>query len=189
MQKNLAEIITDISRSGSTGILTLSMSNDTALFKIFFRKGSIYHLTHSTCKDNDCLVNIKDRQFAAAAFMPGAQVEIENRALMAQQDIIALIRSTGKTVEWKGGADGGTVKPIQSAPPSKGMEGLSTARLEEELLNCIGPVAPMILAKALDAAGLKEGAIGSLTELQRLLKGITDQLPQEQREPFLKKFS
>ena len=73
MQKPLADVIAEISRSGNTGILTIGVKNDPSLFKIFFRAGAIYHITHGTCRDMDCLIKLSGLELEAGFFMSGAR--------------------------------------------------------------------------------------------------------------------
>ena len=88
MEKNLGEVIEEISAEGKTGILSISVKNDNCLFKVFFRNGNIYHITHGTCRDSECLYKIPALDMDAGFFMSGAQVEIKNADMPVTQDII-----------------------------------------------------------------------------------------------------
>ncbi|OGW42511.1 MAG: hypothetical protein A2010_17430 [Nitrospirae bacterium GWD2_57_9] len=190
MQKNIADIVSEICEARVTGILSLSLKNDSALFKIFFRNGAIYLITHSTCKDRECLMKMSEHQFLTGLFMPGAQVDThQNGSSIPSDEVILILRKANKTIEWSGQWDGRVRAP--------GKDGISTtivdsgiiAQLEEELVNVAGPVGPMVLAQAYDSCGLKPGQSITRTEFQRLVLAISGKLPDEQKIPFLKKFN
>jgi hypothetical protein len=190
MQKNIADIVSEICEARVTGILSLSLKEDSALFKMFFRNGSIYHITHSTCKDRECLMRIGEHKFLTGFFMPGAQVDShQNGAPGPSNEIILMFKKANKTIEWSGQWDG-------RARPS-GNESISTtivesgiiARVGEELVNIAGPVGPMVLVQAYDSCGLNPGQPITKPEFQRLLQAISGKLPEEQKKPFLKKFN
>lgn len=190
MQKNIADIVSEICDARVTGILSLSVKNDTALFKIFFRNGAIYHITHSTCKDRECLTKISEHLFLTGLFMPGAHVEThQNGSSIPSDEVIMIFRRTGKTIDWSGQWDG--------RARTSGKEGISTTivdsgiieKMEEELVNIAGPVGPMVLAQAYDSCTLKSGQPITKTEFQRLVQAIGGKLPEEQKKPFLKKFN
>lgn len=190
MQKNIAEILSEICEAKVTGILSLSLKNDSALFKIFFRNGTIYHITHSTCKDRECLMKVSEHQFLTGLFMPGAQVDtFRNVSPIPSDEVILFFRKANKKIEWTGQWDG--------RAGASGKEGIATtivdssvvARLEEEIVNLAGPVGPMVLAQAYDFCRLKPGDPITKTEFQRLVQAISGKLPQEQKSQFLKIFN
>lgn len=188
MQRNIADIITEICEAKVTGILSLSLNNDSSLFKVFFRDGTIYHITHSTCKDHECIARIPGHNFVTGLFMPGAQVDIQNGLPMSNQEIIASVRKAGKTIEWGGRWDG-SQRPAQDGGIISTLVDTSVMnKMAEELLNTAGPVASLVLANAYTSCGLKEGQRITKTEFHRLVKTISGQLPDEHRESFLKKF-
>jgi hypothetical protein len=189
MRKNLADIITEIGNAKATGILTLSLSNDSSLFKIFFRNGYVYHITHSTCKDKQCLVKMADHTFLLGQFMPGAQVDMQNESVISNEELIDLVRKANKTVEWGGGPGGSGKAAGDSGISSTVVDAGAMARMNEELLNVVGPVAVMVLANAYSTCGLKQGQPLMKNEFQRLIKAIGEQLPGEQRNEFLNKFT
>lgn len=190
MQKNIADIVSEICNARVTGILSLSLKNDSALFKIFFKNGVIYHITHSTCKDRECLVKVSDHQFLNGIFMPGAQVDThQNGSSMPSDEVILIFRRAGKTIEWSGQWDG-------RARPT-GKESISTTivdnaiieKMGEELVNLAGPVGPMVLTQAYGSCGLKSGEPLTKVEFYRLVQAIGAKLPEEHKSSFLKKFN
>lgn len=189
MQKNIADIVSEICQARVTGILSLSVKKDSALFKIFFRNGAIYHITYNSCKDRECLMEISEHQFLTGLFMPGAQVDTHQGSSIPSAEVILIFRKANKTIEWNGQWDG--------RARASGKEGISTAivdsgiieRMGEELVNVAGPVGPMVLAQAYDSCGLRPGQSITKTEFQRLVQAIIGKLPEEQKTPFLKKFN
>jgi hypothetical protein len=187
MKKNLADIIAEIGNAKATGILTLSLSNDPSLFKIFFKNGKVYHITHSTCKDKQCLVRLTELVFLTGQFMPGAFVDMQDELSVSNDELITLVRTSNKTVEWGGGTGKGS-SAADSGIAASIVDQAAVSRMSEELLNIIGPVAAMVLANAYATCGLREGQPLMKNEFQRLIKTISGQLPEEHRNAFLNKF-
>ena len=188
MKKNLADIMTEIATAKATGILSLSLSNDSSLFKIFYRKGIIYHITHSTCKDKECLSGMADHTFLSGLFIPGAQVEMQNDALLSNEEVISLARKANKVLEWSGHWDG-VLKPSEDkkSDPSTVIDTAVIDKMSQELVNIAGPVASIVLANAFSSCGLKQGQPMTKMQFQTLVKTISSQLPEEHREPFIRK--
>lgn len=189
MQRNLADIISEVSGSGATGILTLSMNKDTSLFKIFFKSGKVYHITHGACKDRECLATMSEQPFNQGSFLPGAHVDMKDVSFIPLDEVIAAVRKASKMIEWGGRGDGVAKSSGQAVNATAAVAPAVIGRIEEELLNMVGPIAPMVLANAYDACSLKQGTTLTKPEFQRFLIKISDQLPEEHKKPFLKQFT
>jgi len=194
MQKPLADVIAEISRSGSTGILSLGVKNDSSLFKIFFRAGAVYHMTHGTCRDTDCLTKFSGLDFDSGFFMSGARVDMPDQALPRTDEIIAQIRNSGKTVRWEDSSGARTdisaeVAARRSSSPDSIIDAGTLARMEEELLNIAGPVAQMVLDSSYSKCNLKRGTPIRKLDFKRLIEMVCEGLPEEQKTAFISKFS
>lgn len=188
MQKNLADIITEVSGAGATGILTLSMSNNTALFKIFFKKGAVYHITHGTCKDRECLVTMSALDFTQGSFLAGAYVDIKEITVIPHEDIMMAARNANKVITWAGKGDAGPGQNVNVDAQQASVDPAVIRRIGDELLNMVGPIAPMVLSNAYEACALKEGTTITKLDFQRLLLKISEQLPDEHKRTFMKQF-
>ncbi|HLE40049.1 MAG TPA: hypothetical protein VI956_00950 [Nitrospirota bacterium] len=194
MQKPLADVIAEIGRSGNTGILTIGVKNDPSLFKIFFRAGAIYHITHGTCRDMECLIKLSGLDFESGFFMSGARVEISGQTLPRNEEIIAKARTTGKMIRWDEHPAAGTdtsreaasIKPVSQETR---VEDSTLMRMEEELLNIAGPVAQMVLDSAYGKCNLKKGTPMKLADFKRLIETASEGLPEEQKKTFVAKFA
>ena len=188
MGKTLADVISELSGSGKTGILSVSVKNDTSLFKIFFRDGVIYHMTHGACRDMGCVAELAGLTLDAVFFMPGARIDIAAPLALSTNDIIKQIRNLGKDVSWGdrpvAQADAAPKKPLGDKTPDDAL----LKKIEEELLNIVGPVAPMVLDRAFGICSLKKGVPLKRPELNRLLEAVSLQLPEEQRKAFVTSF-
>jgi hypothetical protein len=194
MQKPLADVIAEINRSGSTGILSLGVKKDASLFKIFFRAGVIYHMTHGTCRDTDCLAKLSGLDIDSAFFLPGARVDMTNQTLPPADQIITQVRTSGKMVQWDDRPGSGTDISDEMAPKRSVFQGTSVdartlADMEEELLNAAGPVAQMVLHNAYEKCKLRKGASITRIDFKRLVETVSEELPEEQKKTFLAKFS
>ncbi len=193
MQKPLADVIADISRSGNTGILSIGVKNDPSLFKIFFRAGAIYHITHGTCRDVECLIKLSDLDLEAGFFMSGARVEIPGQTLPRNEEIIAKARTSGKMIQWDVRPAAGTDTSREAVPKKPVsqetlVEVSTLMRMEEELLNIVGPVAQMVLDNAYGKCNLRKGAPIKMLDFKRLIQMVSEQLPEEQKKAFIEKF-
>lgn len=189
MQKNLADILTEVSGAGATGILSLSMSNDAALFKIFFKNGNVYHITHGTCRDRECLATMADRPFTQGSFLPGAHIDIKDATVIPHDDIMAAARIANKMITWAGKGGAGSGQNGKADSQLANVDPAVIDRIGDELLNMVGPIAPMVLSNAYEACALKQGAAVAKSDFQRLLIKISDQLPDEHKKTFMKQFA
>jgi hypothetical protein len=194
MQKPLADVIAEINRSGSTGILSIGIKNDASLFKIFFRAGVIYHMTHGTCRDTDCLTKLSGLDIDSAFFLPGARVDMTDRTLPPTEQVIATVRTSGKMVRWDERPGSGTdnspeTAPIRSVLQGTAVDARTLADMEDELLNIAGPVAQMVLNSAYDKCNLRKGVPITRIDFSRLVETASAGLPEEQKKAFLARFS
>jgi hypothetical protein len=188
MPRKLSDVVAELSQAGTTGILSIAVTGDPSLFKLFFRDGFIYHITHGSCSDRDCLAKLATLSLDATTFMPGAHVDIKTPSLPKMPEIISQLAALGKTVRWepKPGAD---VKGKPSASATTQVTGPMIEKLKDELVNVIGPVASMVLEQAMNACGIKNGASLSELDFKRLVSVLSERLPEEQKKTFLQKFS
>jgi hypothetical protein len=189
MQKDLADIITEVSGAGATGILTLSMSSDPALFKIFFKNGKVYHITHGTCKDRECLATMADRQFTQGSFLSGAHVDMKDVNIIPHDDIMVAVRNANKMITWTGRGDAASGQGGKADAQHASVDPAVIGRIGDELLNMVGPIAPMVLSNAYETCALKQGSTITKLDFQRLLIKISDQLPEEHKKTFIKQFA
>ena len=187
MKTNLADIISEINQSTKTGILSLSVKNDTSLYKIFFRDGIAYHMTFGTWKDSECLARLGGLNIVMGCFMPGAHVALENADLPTTEELIRQIKKTGKILEWAGKGECSPDAAVETTPGESIVDGGVLVKMEEELVNCVGPVAQMVLEGAFNACHLKKGTPISKTQFRRLIEVIGERLPDEQKERFISK--
>lgn len=188
MNRKLAEVVTELSQSGSTGILSVAVKNDSSLFKMFFRNGILYHITHGSCSDRDCLAKLNALDLITATFIAGAQVDAKGASLPSMKELIALLNASGNTVEWESKA-ASEVKAKPVASPTTAVDEGAMARLKEELVNAIGPVAMMVLEETLAASNIKPGQKLSQLDFSRLVHVLSERIPDgHQKKAFLAKF-
>lgn len=186
MKSNFGDVLEEISREKKTGILSVSVKNDNCLFKVFFRDGMVYHMTHGTCRDSECLNKIPGLDLDACFFMNGAQVDMKAAGIPGTKDIIAEARQAQKVVEW--GALAGDPSDNGRGAAQKTVAAALIAQMEEELLNIAGPVAGMVLEAAYGSCNLRKDAPITSGEFRRLIQIISEKLPEEQKGMFLLKF-
>jgi hypothetical protein len=195
MPKPLADVIAELSRSGSTGILSVSVRKDEALLKIFFRGGSIYHITHGTCRDMECITKLPGLDIESGFFIPGAHVDMPDQTLPPTEELISQIRSSEKVIRWEESAASRTDNSSREAGPSKSgfQEGIidvgTIARMETELVNIVGPIAPILLDNAYNKCNIKKGVPITAPEFKRLISLVSEKLPAEQKGAFIARFT
>jgi hypothetical protein len=195
MPKPLADVIAELSRSGGTGILSVSVRNDEALLKIFFRGGTIYHITHGTCRDMECITKLPGLDIERGFFIPGAHVDMPDQTLPPTEELISQIRSSEKVIRWEESAASRTDNSSREAGPSKSgfQEGIidvgTIARMETELVNIVGPIAPILLANAYNKCNIKKGVPITTLEFKRLIALVSEKIPAEQKGAFIARFS
>ena len=187
MNKKLADVVAELSQSGAIGILSVAVKNDSSLFKIFFRDGIVYHITHGSCSDRDCLAELRALEFGGTTFMAGANVDAKGMSMPPMQEIIAQLNASGKTVQWES-RPGTETRAKPSASSTAAVEDGAMARLREELVNAIGPVASMVLEQTLATANIKPGQKLSQLDFSRLVHVLSERIPDDQKKAFLEKF-
>jgi hypothetical protein len=194
MPKPLADVIAEISRSGSTGILSVSVKNDEALLKIFFRGGSIYHITHGTCRDMECITKLPGLDIERGFFIPGARVDLSDHTIPPTEEVISQIRNTGKMVRWEESASSRMESSREAGTARTGsqetiVDAGTLARMETELVNIAGPIAPILLSNAYSKCNIKKGVPITTLEFRRLIAIVSERLPEEQKASFAARFT
>jgi hypothetical protein len=182
--RDLADIIDSLHRDQQTGVLSVSVRTDNNQLKFFFRSGTVYFVTYSTCRNLECLIRlgslIADRGF----FLPGAKVDTPHPITLSTADIIDRVRSLKKTIEW-GAAAASAGAGTSDASGQAAVSGDQVAKLEEELLSMIGPVGSIVFEQAIQASGVPRGASVPKRTFQELVQAISHKIPEEQRKQFL----
>jgi hypothetical protein len=194
MPKPLADVIAELSRSGGTGILSVSVRNDEALLKIFFRGGTIYHITHGTCRDMECITKLPGLDIERGFFIPGARVDMPDQTLPPTEELISQIRNSEKIILWEESATSRMDSSREAGPSRTGGQGAivdaaTIARMETELVNIVGPIAPILLANAYNKCNIKKGVPITTLEFKRLIALVSEKIPAEQKGAFIARFS
>ena len=178
MEKDLVNIVVEISRAKKTGILIVSVKNDNALFKLFFRAGTIYHIRYGKLWDSACLPGLPQLDLNTGFFLPGAKVEVQNADLPSPEELLAQIKKAGRKITWEAAPEAG-----QSL-----IENAVLVKLEEGLFSIAGPIASMVLQNAYSSCNLKKGAPISSEEFEQLVQAIKKLLPDEQKQAFVESY-
>ncbi len=178
MERNLANVIAELGRSKKTGMLAVSVKNGASLFKLFLRAGVIYHMRYESSWDAACLSRLAELDLNAGFFLPGAQVDTASADLPSPEELFVQVQRAGKKLDW--GSD-----------PEARQVYIETAvliKLEGDLFRIAGPMASIVLQNAYRSCGLKKGAPLSLEEFEYLVQTITEQLPDELKQVFVKSY-
>jgi hypothetical protein len=184
--RDLADVIDSLHRERQTGVLSVSVRSDNNQLKLFFRSGTIYFVTYSTCRNLECLIRLGSLAADRGFFLPGAKVDAPQPITLSMPDIIERVRSLKKMIEWGPAAASSGAAPADAADQTM-VSGDQVAGLEDELLSLIGPVGAIIFEQALQARGVSRGAALPKRAFQDLVHAISQQVPEGPRKLLLAK--
>ena len=185
MNKNLGDAITEISAARMTGVLSVSIKNDNNQLKFFFREGTVYHVTYSSCRNLECLIRLGTLEVERGFFILGAKMEVPNPITIRTGDIIAKVKNLNKIIAWGNEAAASSGQGSGAAL----VNGSDLARLEEELLTMLGPVGGIVLERALQERGIQKGNAIPKQTFHSLVQTISRQLPEEHQKKILALFA
>lgn len=187
MERKLSDILIEISRTKKTGILSIGVKNDSSLFKFYFRDGTIYHVSHGTCKDMDCVNRLDSLSLDKGFFHLGATVNILKPSFPSTDEIVARVRTMDKTIKWASGSTAAKTLEMAADMTEENPPATMDA-VEQELINIVGPIAPMLIENAYRAMNIRKGQAVTPPQLMQLIVNISEQLPEEHRDAFLARF-
>lgn len=185
MEKNLADVIAELNTAKKTGMLSVGLKGDASLFKIFFRDGAIYHITHGSCRNMECLADLGRLQTDTGFFMPDAHVDTATPLTASTGEIVGRIRELGKTIRWSTGPAASEAQAQAGTIVDPGV----IASMEEELINLVGPVGSMLIERVYAECGSKRGTPVPKRDFRKLVECIGKQLPEDQKKIFLGRFN
>ncbi len=148
LEMTLSEVVADISQNKKTGILSIAIRGDAKnLFKVFFKEGTIYHLTCGNQKDSECLNYYDTFDFSSCSFLANAKSDVPHAVgLPATPEIVKLFQSKNIPIE--------IIHPDGKSASTGGVDAIAPAdyeRIKEELkvalIKQIGPAGGKILTK------------------------------------------
>lgn len=182
--RDLADIIDSLHREQQTGVLSVSVKSDNNQLKFFFRGGTVYYVTYSTCRNMECLIRLGTLTAERGFFLLGAKVETPHPITLSTADIIDQVRKLKKTIEWN--ASSASAGGGQSAVSGVAVvTGDRVSELEDDILSMIGPVGAIVFEQALQSCGISRGSSIPKKTFQELVHAIARQIPDDQRKQFL----
>jgi hypothetical protein len=181
--RDLADIISSLHREQQTGVLSVSVRSDNNQLKFFFRSGTVYYVTYSTCRNLECLIRLGALTAERGFFLLGAKVDTPHPITLSTADIIDQVRKLKKTIEWNAAVSAGG--DPSSASGVAMVTGDHLSKLEDDLLAMIGPVGAIVFEQAIQACGISRGAAIPKKTFQKLVHAISQQIPDEQRKQLL----
>jgi hypothetical protein len=147
MRAALSDVATDVHQKKKTGLLSVSVKGSNSLFKIFFRNGDIYHISHGTSKGNDCLAGLAQLEFSDCTFVPDIRLEINGANLPPTGAVLRSLQGVSKGVEARpeGRDNGGSAEVL-----SKERFAVIGEQLKAALMRQIGPVGAKVFPKIID---------------------------------------
>lgn len=185
MNKNLGDAITEISAARMTGVLSVSIKNDNNQLKFFFREGTVYHVSYSSCRNLECLFRLGALEVERGFFILGAKMEVPHPITIRTEDIITKVKTLNKVIAW---GDNAGSTPSQGSGVAL-VSGADMVRLEEELLSMLGPVGGIVLDRALQECGVQKGGAMPKQAFRALVQTISRQIPEEHQKKILALFA
>lgn len=133
MKKNIADIVKNLNDERQTGMLTVSLSNEKNLLKIYFKDGQIYHISFGIKKGIECLKELANKEPVSCNFIQQLTIDLKSD-VPSIENVLEILKSFNKYVVY-GGAD-------QNFDFSKIKEGVKIA-----LIRQIGPIGGKITEK------------------------------------------
>lgn len=186
-ETNIGDVIAELHQGGKTGVLSLSIRDDNNQLKFFLQDGAVYHVTYSTCRNIECLIKLCSLKVEKGFFLPGAKVDVPHTIVLRTEDIIDQVKNLGKVISWAGtGGRDGRQAPANDAVMISGPE---LHRLEEDILDLIGPAGSLVLERAFTECGIQKDAAISKMKFAALVRTVSRQIPEEQRKKLFVKYS
>lgn len=186
--QDLSDVLDNLHRSRSTGMLSVSLKHDNHQLKFFLRDGVVYVVTYSSCRNLECLVSLAGLETERCFFIPGTRIDASQPMTLPMIDVISRVRKLGKIVQYADTAAGSASGSSAAAPAAGIANDADLGRMEEELLSMVGPIGGMIFEQALQSCNVSRGAVMPKTIFNHLAQTIALQLPEEHRKLFLAKF-
>jgi len=94
MKKDLGDIVDNLSKTKSTGLLTVNFSSDKNLLKIYLKDGAVYHISYGFKKGFECLNDIATRQPISYNFISNITIDISSSNLPSTDQIVETFKHT-----------------------------------------------------------------------------------------------
>jgi hypothetical protein len=186
MRAALSEVATDVHQHKQTGLLSVSVKGSNSLFKIYFRNGDIYHISHGASKGNDCLAGLAEREFSECTFVPDIRLEINGTKLPPTGEVLRVLRGAAKGVEarMEGHGNGGSAEVL-----SKERFAAIAERMKAALVRQIGPVGGKVFSKIADGKW-NASSPPSREDLIALVKMLKEEIEDlDDRNEFIREVS
>lgn len=184
MKTGLSEFITEINRSGKSGLLSIAVKGANTQLKLFFREGQLFHVTCGSVKGKECLAQAVGQEFSQYFFMPEVSLNVQDGNLPPLADIIRFFRASDKAVEASSFPETGG-----SRPPGAQTAGVSAAAQENiklALVRQIGPAGAKIMSRTIEQKW-RASSPPAQEELLRLVDLLKDEIENpDDRNEFLK---
>ncbi|MGB9821889.1 hypothetical protein [Thermodesulfovibrio sp.] len=135
MKKNLADIIDNLSRTKSTGLLTINFSSEKNLLKFYLKDGEIYHISFGFKKGLQCLDDLASRQPVSCSFIPQISLDMTSDDIPSTEKLIKQLKEMNKFIDSQDSTS-------LSSDFAKIKDGIKTA-----LIRQIGPIGGKITEK------------------------------------------
>ena len=98
MKKDLRDIVDNLSKTKSIGLLTVNFSSDKNLLKIYLKDGAVYHISYGFKKGFECLNDIATRQPISYNFISNITIDISSSNLPSTDQIVETFKQMKITV-------------------------------------------------------------------------------------------
>ncbi len=98
MKAALSEVATDVHRMKQTGLLSVSVKGSNSLFKIFFRNGEIYHISHGASKGQECLAHLEKVEFTECSFVPDVYLDVSS-VNIPSAEVLRVLQASARPIE------------------------------------------------------------------------------------------
>ena len=181
MIATVREVIQKLHQERRSCILAFQLERQEHLLKLYFRDGDILHLAHGSRKDGECLPLMREGFYKTYSYVDddGARMP---RGSLSPAEIMDSIASIDRTVASCADTVYGHSVNVERLDPDV------IGRVEQELFEAVGPVAPIVLDDCLEKIRCPRGVPLSKETLRLILRAAAEDVPGKARASFLEKF-
>jgi hypothetical protein len=99
MKVDVSEILSELKQKQKTGLLSISVVDDTHLFKIFVKQGDVCRISCGKMKGAECLAQFDGLELKSSFFLPDIDLGGERENIPPTNELISFFKITNKTVD------------------------------------------------------------------------------------------
>lgn len=146
MQVDVSEILYELKQKQRTGLLSISVADDSHLFKIFVKKGEVYRISCGKMKGSECLAQFDGLALKSSFFLPDIDLGGERENIPPTNELISYFKMLKKTVDLRKPESD---TPKTSTEPIRNLQ-MVLGDLKSALVDQVGPAGIKVFQRIVD---------------------------------------